>query len=168
MELRGGEFLTDLGNVMLKKRYEQRSDVEKIQSQWYKLTGLHSREEWSAAVVRAATAAEIAANFAVREEFKARSKFDGKFVNNLLRWANGLDGKLNRLLLPMTEGKKANKILSGVKKDAERVNKKRNAVAHQGEFCNVGESQEAIESARKFIEAVVRIYEPGFTLEDKS
>ena len=153
---------------MNKKSYERRSDVEKIQSQWHKLTGLHSREEWSAAVVRAATAAEIAANFAVRQEFKARSKFDADFVNSLLRWANGLDGKLNRLLLPMTDGKKANKILSGVRKDAERVNKKRNAVAHQGEFCNVDESQEAIESARKFIEAVVGIYEPGFKLEDQS
>jgi hypothetical protein len=117
---------------------------------------------------RAATAAEIAANFAVRQEFKARSKSEGDFVNSLLRGANGLDGKLNRLLLPMTDRGKANKILSGVKKDAERVNKKRNAVAHQGEFCNVGESQQAIESARKFIEAVVGIYEPGFTLKDKS
>lgn len=85
---------------MSKKSYEQRSDVDNIQSQWYKLTGLHSPEEWSAAVVRAATAAEIAANFAVRQEFKARSKFDGNFINSLLRWANGLDGKLNRLLFP--------------------------------------------------------------------
>ena len=153
---------------MSKKSYEQRRDLEKIQSQWHKLTGLHSREEWSAAIVRAATAAEIAANFAVRQEFKARSKFNDDFVNSLLRWANGLDGKLNRLLLPMTEGKKGNKILSGIKKDAERVNKKRNVIAHQGEFCNVNESKEAIESARKFIEAVVRIYEPGFTLKAQS
>lgn len=153
---------------MAKKKYEQRNDVEKIQSQWHKLTGLHSREEWSAAVVRAATAAEIAANFAVRQELAARSKFDDDFVNSLLRWANGLDGKLNRLLIPMTDGKKAYKILRGVKKDAERVNKKRNAVAHQGEFCNVGESQEAIESARKFIEVLVGIYEPGFKLKDQS
>jgi hypothetical protein len=153
---------------MRRKSYEQRSDVEKIQSQWHKLTGLHSREEWSAAVVRAATAAEIAANFAVRREFKARSKFDANFVNSLLRWANGLDGKLTRLLLPMTEGKKANKVFSGVKKDAERVNKKRNAVAHQGEFCNIDESQEAIESARKFIEAIVGVYEPKFKLKDQS
>jgi len=153
---------------MSKKSYEKRSDVEKIQSQWHKLTGLHSREEWSAAVVRAATAAEIAANFAVREEFKARSKFDGDFVNSLLRWANGLDGKVNRLLLPLTDGKKEHTILSGVKRHAEQINRKRNAVAHQGEFCNVGESQEAIESARKFIETVVRIYKPGFTLKDQS
>ena len=152
---------------MVKKKYEQRSDVEKIQSQWHKLTGLHSREEWSAAVVRAATAAEIAANFAVRQEFTARGKFDDDFVNSLLRWANGLDGKLNRLLIPMSKGTKANNILSGVRKDAEQVNKKRNAVTHQGEFCNVGESQEAIERARKFIETIVGIYEPGFKLKDQ-
>ena|ERR1700733_432116 len=156
------------GAFMSKKSYEKRSDVEKIQSQWHKLTGLHSREEWSAAVVRVATAAEIAANFAVREEFKARSKFDGDFVNSLLRWANGLDGKLNRLLLPLTEGKKTHKILRGVKKHAEQINRKRNAVAHQGEFCNVAESQAAIEGARKFIETVVRIYKPRFTLKDQS
>jgi hypothetical protein len=68
----------------------------------------------------------------------------------------------------MTDGRKVNKILRGTKKDVERVNKKRNAVIHQGEFCNVSESKEAIESARKFIEAVVRTYEPGFTLEDQS
>jgi hypothetical protein len=153
---------------MSKNRYEQRSDVEKIQSQWRKLTGLHSREEWSAAVVRAATAAEIAANFAVRQEFAARSKFGADFVDSLLRWANGLDGKLTRLLLPMTVGKKVNKILSGARKDAEQVNKKRNAVAHQGEFCNIGESQEAIESARRFIETVVGVYRPGFKLKDQS
>ena len=65
-------------------------------------------------------------------------------------------------------GEKTHKILSSVKKNAEEVNRKRNAVAHQGEFCNAGESQEVIESARKFIHAVVRIYEPTFTLKDKS
>ena len=45
---------------MSKKEYKDRTDLEKIQSQWNKLTGLHSREEFSGAVVRAATAAEIA------------------------------------------------------------------------------------------------------------
>jgi hypothetical protein len=151
----------------VKKSYERRSDVEKIRPQRHKLTGLHSREEWSAAVVRAATAAEIAANFAVRKEFKNRSEFNDDFVDSLVRWANGLDGKLTRLLLPMTDGKRKHKVLRRVKADAERVNRKRNAVAHQGQFCNIGESREAIESARKFIEAVVGIYEPGFKLKDR-
>jgi hypothetical protein len=153
--------------AMSSKRYEQRTDEEKIQSQWNKLTGLHSREEWSAAIVRAATAAEIAANFAVRQEFKARSKLKCEFVNSLLRWANGLDGKINRLLLPLSEGSKQHKIFTGLKKDAEEINRKRNAIAHQGEFCNVGESQEVIRKTRRFIEAVMKIYEPGFTLKDK-
>lgn len=152
---------------MSSKRYEDRTDQEKIQSQWNKLTGLHSREEWSAAIVRAATAAEIAANYAVRQEFKSRSKFKDDFVNSLLRWANGLDGKINRLLLPLSEGSKRHKVFAGLKKDAEEVNRKRNAIAHQGEFCNVGESQKVIEKARQFIETVVKIYEPGFTLKDK-
>ncbi len=156
-----------MGRHMTKKRYEQRTDLEKIQSQWHKLTGLHSRDEASAAIVRAATAAEIAANFAMREEFESRSKFDGEFVNNLLRWANGLDGKINRLLLPLAKGRKSHKAFNDVKKDAVQINQKRNAIAHQGEFCNVGESEEIIKRARKFIHAVVRVYEPGFTLKDQ-
>jgi hypothetical protein len=152
---------------MAKKTYEQRSDVEKIQSQWHKLTGLHSRAEWSAAIVRAATAAEIAANFAVRQEFKARSQFSDEFVNNLLRWANGLDGKLNRLLIPLASDAKKRKILSALKKDAETINKMRNAVAHQGEFCNTAESKDVIEAARHFIEKLVGIYQKQFKLIDQ-
>jgi hypothetical protein len=152
---------------MAKKTYEQRTDVEKIASQWHKLTGLHTREEWSAAIVRAGTAAEIAANFAIRQEFKKKSEFDDDFVNSLLRWANGLDGKLNHLLLPLSKGRKRHNIFAKIKKDAEYVNRKRNAVAHQGEFCNIKESQEIIEKARGFIERVVRIYEPRFKLIDQ-
>ena len=73
----------------MKTPYQEHTDLKKIQKQWHKLTGLHSREEWSAAIVRAATAAELAANFAIRAEFTARSEFDADFVNSLLRWANG-------------------------------------------------------------------------------
>lgn len=79
------------------KPYAERTDLEKMQSQWNKLSGLHSREEWSAAVMRAATAAEIAANFAVRREFASRSKFEPEFVNKILKMANGLGGKVDRL-----------------------------------------------------------------------
>jgi hypothetical protein len=150
-----------------KKEYKDRTDLEKIQSQWNKLTGLHSREEFSGAVVRAATAAEIAANCAVRQDFESQSKCTEDFVNSLLRWANGIDGKLNRLLIPMTEGSKHNKTLRNVKKRAERINKKRNAVAHQGEFCNIDESKEVINDARYFIETVVELYDPALTLKDK-
>jgi hypothetical protein len=152
---------------MPRKRYDERSDTQKVQSQWHKLTGLHSRSEWSAAIVRAATAAEIAANVAVRREFQAQSKLKHEFVNSVLRWANGLDGKINRLLIPLSEGSKKHKIFTRLKKDAENINRKRNAIVHQGEFCNLSESQEIIEKARNFVETVVNIYEPGFKLKDQ-
>lgn len=95
--------------MVTRKPYEERTDLEKIQSQWNKLSGLHSREEWSAAIVRAATAAELAANFAIRKEFESRSKFDSKFVDSLLRWANGLAGKIDRLLIPLSVGEEQQK-----------------------------------------------------------
>src|SRR4051812_16358167 len=88
-----------------KKPYEERTDLERLHSQWKKLSGLHSREEWSAAIVRAATAAEIAANYAVRREFASRGQQDQVLIDSFLKWANGLAGKLDRLLLPLFGGK---------------------------------------------------------------
>jgi hypothetical protein len=83
----------------MKTPYQDRPDLQRIQKQWHKLTGLHSREEWSAAIVRAATAAELAANFAIRREFQERSEFASDFVDTLLCWANGLAGETDRLLV---------------------------------------------------------------------
>ena len=152
-----------------KKPYLQRSDIEKLNTQWYKLSGLHSREEWSAAVIRAATAAEIAANHAIRQEFRAQSQLDPKFVDDLLWWANGLRGKIERLLLPMTRSdatKHASlKTLLGL---AKQVNKKRNAIAHSGEFCNKKEATAAIDHARQFVTVLMQIYEPEFQLKERN
>ena len=152
-----------------KKPYEELSDLEKLQKQWHKLSGLHSREEWSAAIVRAATAAEIAANFAVRNEFRASSQLNAEFVDSLLVWANGLAGKIDRLLLRMsTEDKSKLKKLKALKKLAYDVNTKRNAIAHQGEFCNENEAKAVIEQARKFITDLVKIYDLEFELKERT
>lgn len=151
-----------------KKPYKELSDLAKLQKQWHKLSGLHTREEWSAAIVRAATAAEIAANFAVRHEFAAKSQFDSKFIDSLLRWANGLAGKLDRLLLPLSAADKVkSKRMKGLKDTAEKVNSKRNAIAHQGEFCNEGEAKASIKQAREFIIGLVQLYEPNFELKNR-
>jgi hypothetical protein len=77
------------GDLDTSQTYEDRTDIETLKSQWHKPSGLHTREEWSAAIVRAATAAEVAANFLVRVEF-ARSQSEPEFVGNLLLWINGL------------------------------------------------------------------------------
>lgn len=151
-----------------KKPYVELSDLEKLQKQWRKLSGLHTREEWSAAIVRAATAAEIAANFAIRWEFTARSKLDSHFINHLLRWANGLAGKLDRLLVPLTAGDgKKHKKITQLKAPAEKLNLKRNAIVHQGEFCNEDEAKASIQQAREFIAGLVRLYEPKFLLKER-
>lgn len=88
---------------MAKEPYADRTDLEKVQSQWHKLSGLHTREEWSAAIVRAATATEISANYAIRCEFATQSQLPAHFVDSTLRWANGLAGKVEKLLLPLTK-----------------------------------------------------------------
>lgn len=82
------------GKSKMRLPYEERSDLEKIQSQWVKLTGLHDRTDYSAAVIRAASATELAVNYALRHEFATRSQLDPKFVDSLFIWANGLRGCL--------------------------------------------------------------------------
>ncbi|SRR5216684_6943286 len=149
-------------------KYEGLTDLEKLRKQWRKLSGLEAREEWSAAIVRAATAAEIAANFAVRREFETASHFDAEFVDSLLRWANGLAGKLDRLLIPLSgHAKSKYKTMKSLGKIAGDINAKRNAIVHQGEFCNDGEAKKAIADARKFITTLVQLYEPAFLLKGK-
>lgn len=153
---------------MARKKYEELTDLEKIQKQWHKLSGLHTREEWSAAVIRASTAAEIAANYGIRAEFARQSNLDSAFVDNLLKWANGLAGKLTRLLIPITASdKQKGKTIKKLCRSAEEINVKRNAIAHQGEFCNEDEAAAVIEKAREFITSLIQIYDPNFKLKER-
>ncbi|WP_306580857.1 hypothetical protein [Dokdonella sp.] len=150
-----------------RKPYNDRTDLEKLQSQWWKLSGLNSREEWSAAVVRAATAAEIAANIAIRSEFQSIGSFPSGFVDSLLIWANGLKGKLERLLVPITKDTERAAAISGLNSLGLQVNNIRNGIAHRGEFCSRAKAQDAIAKAKEFIEGIVRLYEPGFQLKER-
>lgn len=151
-----------------RKPYEKRTDIQKIRSQWTKLSGLHDRTDWSAAIVRAATATEIAVNFAIRKEFTSRSRFDEPFVNGLLRWANGLPGKLDRLLIPLLRGRKKLKTITELRPLAQKIHDKRNDIAHRGEFCSEGVSAALIDDCQKFVHGVVRLYKPTFTLADRN
>lgn len=147
------------------KPYTARTDLEKLQSQWNKIGGLQQRKDWSAAIVRAATAAELAANFAIRKEFETRSKFDPKGVDKLLFVANGLNGKIDRLLLPLLLGTNSHQVVQGLKKLAEKIYKDRNAIIHQGEFRNEEDLAPAIENTKKFVETLVGLYEDNFSLK---
>lgn len=149
-----------------KKPYDDRSDLQKLQSQWTKIQGIFDRKkEWSAAIVRAATATEIAANIAVRERFKTESQFSKQFVDSLLVWANGIDGKLKRLLIASERDGRRRRTLNGLKVSVERLNAKRNAIVHRGVFASGDEAAEYVRLARKIATSLVRPWEPKFKLK---
>lgn len=147
--------------------YNDRSDLQKIQSQWNKIGGLLGRgKDWSAAIVRAATAAEIAANIAVRQRF-AGTGFSNDFVDSLLKWANGIDGKFTRLIIPAEADNARKTQLASLKKQAELINQKRNDIVHRGAFADEPDALQLIEEARQVVHGLVQHYHPAFTLHDK-
>lgn len=159
---------TTNGDTMKKQPYDDREDIEKLQAQWNKMNGIVRRKkEWSAAIVRAATAAEIAANIAIRKAFGSDSEFSTSFVDSLLSWANGIDGKFKRLLIPMTTDRERLKGLKALQKLAEKINKKRNTIVHRGSFSNEREALEMVDLAQQVIEGLVEPLEPGFTLSSR-
>lgn len=148
--------------------YQNLDDLTKIRKQWVKLSGLHYREEWSAAVVRAATAAELAASFAIRKEFEAQGNLTKNFIDELLFWANGIQGKFDRLLKHLVdhqpEKKKSIRLLTDKVKP---LNGMRNKIAHGGHFCNEKEAQELIEVCKEIVLGLVHLYEPRFALKER-
>lgn len=150
-----------------KRPYNERSDLEKLQAQWTKLSGLHLRDEPSAAIVRCATAAEIAANYAIRHEWARQTEFDDAIVNQFLLWANGLRGKIERLFVPIYFARpKQSKAAKALAVSAEKINKVRNEVVHQGRFSNAEEAGEVIDEAKRFINLIVGLSRPGFAIGD--
>ncbi|MDD5557886.1 MAG: hypothetical protein PHN82_11680 [bacterium] len=152
-----------MGNTT-RNPYSERSDIERLRSSWKKLSGLMQREEWSAAITRAATAAEIAANIAVRHELQEQRHLEAEFVDHLLKWANGLSGKLDRILRPLHTTKAKQKTLKSLQKKARRINDQRNLVVHSGNFMNKEEAEEIVSVAKEFIEKLVEAYHKGFKL----
>jgi hypothetical protein len=148
-----------------KKPFDERSDLEKLKAQWTKLHGLHGRDESSAAIVRAATAAEIAANFVIRKEFEARSQFDAAFVDSLLKWANGLDGKMTKLLDPLSKGQPRLARVAQMREASKAINENRNRIVHRGEFANPEDVEPVIARVKTFIETLVQVHVPDFTLD---
>lgn len=150
---------------MSSKPYAERTDLEKIESQWNKLIGFHERGEWSASIVRAATAAEIAANFVIREEFRKHSVFSSAFVDSVMVWANGLKGKMDHLILKFPCEKTRKTELGRLSTIALKINKVRNDMVHSGHFANIEEAREVERQARVFIEGLVAPYLPDFRLK---
>lgn len=148
------------------KAYSDRSDIEKILSNWKKISGLYSRREWSASIVRAATAAEIASNLVVREELQNKRNIDEPFVNHLMMWANGIQGKFQKLILPAVEGSDYAQTFKSLSNDISQINKVRNGIVHAGKFADSEPAHDVITKAQRVILNLVQQYHPEFTLEE--
>jgi hypothetical protein len=158
----GLKWLRKMGKP--RKPYDKRSDIDKIRAQWKKLSGLHGRDEPSAAIVRCATAAEIAANLAIRKEFEKQTTFDAVTVDGFLVWANGLSGKMNRLLLPLRYGGARTAEFKRLAELAQKIHDIRNDVVHRGTFSTAKRADDVIEKAKEFVETLVGRYEKRFKL----
>lgn len=150
--------------------YQDRDDLTKIESQWRKLAGhmRPPRRDWAAAVVRAATAAEIAANLSVRAEYKNRNvAVSADAINGYLKAANGLDGKMQRLIRPLFVDSAATlDQIEALYAAMSPAIKKRNGIVHGGEFCDEAPAREHIAACKAFVEGLVGIYHPNFELAD--
>jgi hypothetical protein len=151
---------------MKKVPYSERTDIEKIESNWTKTRGLYKKGEWSGAIVRAATAVEIAANLVIREELQVARKLEKNFVDSLLMWANGIQGKLDRIIIPIVKDSKNKKVLTEIKSKINDINKERNAIVHSGQFKKNKTAAKIITLSKEVVETLVRRYKKNFTLED--
>ncbi|MGS4884962.1 hypothetical protein [Roseibium sp. MB-4] len=120
-----------------KKPYSEAEDDEKVYRNWTKTLGLFERGEYSAAVLRAAISLELMVNFAIREELVEEKGLPLDFVDKLLKDANGITRKYNGIFLPIMKEYEEYAILKSVwKNKIEKVNERRNRIAHGGEFDN--------------------------------
>jgi len=149
--------------VKNKKPYSERTDLEKIKSNWTKSRKLFERGEYSVSIIRAVTTIEIAANFAIRQELIVKHSLPDNFVDSLLLWANGVNGKFIKLLYEITEGH-WNKTLRIIHKNIKFVNDHRNKIVHSGQFKKKPTAKKCLAISRKNILKLVNKYESGFKL----
>jgi hypothetical protein len=124
------------------KAYDDRTDHERFHSNWKKARGLYRRKDWSASIMRVATSAEIAANIFVRAYLVKAHGLPEAFVDSLLISANGIDGKVKKLVQPVCEATGKWNAMKSIVKDVEKINKLRNQIAHSGRFMNQEEANE--------------------------
>ena len=134
--------------------YEERPDDQRLESNWKKACGLYARDDFSAAVLRTATSAEIAANIYIRHFLMTDHNLPAKYVDALLVSANGLDGKFRRLIKPAAEARGTWGALKALHKRIDALHKHRNSVAHAGYFMNAFDAEECFENSLEVIRAL--------------
>jgi hypothetical protein len=144
----------------------ERTDVEKIKSNWTKTCRLYQRGEYSVAIIRAVTTIELTANFIIREELQKERHLPKEFVDHLLIWANGISGKFDRLILPICRGSSKEEKFKAIRNKVATLNKERNSVVHSGQFKKKKTAGKVIKEARTIILILMREYKIDSRLKD--
>ena len=144
--------------------YSKRSDLQKIRGSWVKAKALLGKGECSSSILRAATACELAANFVVRKALCEDIKLKKEFVNSLLLWANGLQGKFTRLIAPLFKSKQQFERFKKINTKIKSINSERNSIIHQGQFKGKRTADKVLGDSYIVINILVRTYAPGFML----
>ena len=131
--------------------YDERTDDQRLESNWTKGLKQFDRKDWSACVVRAATSAEIAANIYIRKFLLTEHTLPPKFVDALLLSANGLDGKFKRLVRPAAEHRGNWSDIKSLQKKIESLNDHRNGVVHAGKFKSKKDAKSAFDQSLSII-----------------
>lgn len=134
-----------------KPPYEERTDDERLESNWKKACRLYTRNDHSAAILRTATSAEIAANIYIRHFLMTDHNLPAKYVDALLFSANGLDGKFRRLIKPAAEVRGTWGALKSLQKRIDALHDHRNSVAHAGYFKNAADAEECFKNSLEII-----------------
>lgn len=149
-----------------RKPYSERTDLERIRSNWRKMEGLYHKEEWSSVVIRSAIATEIAINLVIREELTNKRKLEKDFVDSLLIWANGIQGKVTRLIRPLLTNPEDTRVFRDLSSMINDIKNERNSVAHSGQFKKKTTAIRIVNSSKEVIETLVGRYKGAFELKD--
>jgi hypothetical protein len=128
-------------------------DDKKLESNWKKARNSFRRKDYAGAVVRVTTSAEIAANIYVRKFLKPYNLPAG-FVDELLLSADGLDGKLRRLIKPAAEHLGTWNDVKPLARSIARLDKARNGIAHEGAFKGPKAARASFDQALQTIRAL--------------
>lgn len=145
-----------------------RTDLENLQSTWTQVGDLMKRKQWSAAVVRAASAVELALNIASMCELRERPHLEPDLVEHLFGCANHMVGKLDKPLRMAGTSVEPREKFKRLRDIAARIDEQRNLVIQMGAHMTEDEATEIVGLARELAEQSVQYCHPAFFLPPRS
>jgi hypothetical protein len=147
------------------KNWDMESISDEITKNWKKTEDLFKRSEWSTVIIRAATVVELASNLLIHKELHLNRGLPQHFVLELMKWANGVMGKFERLLLPIyNENPEILQNLKKLRKECERINNERNGVAHRGMFKKKETAVSIMQTTVSIVNALTRLAGTNLTI----